>query len=346
MAQPGFFDLDNRYESISQLGDPLETLDRSIPWETFRPVLKKALRKFKKSNAGRKPYDPVFMFKILVLQSLYNLSDDQTEFQIKDRLSFMRFLGLDFEDTVPDAKTLWLFRDTLANKGAIDKLFKKFNRTLDREGLYARQGQLIDASIVPVPTQRNTREENACIKQGEVPEDWQEQPHKLRQKDSDARWVKKNGQSHYGYKNHVNADRKHKLIRVYDVTDASVHDSQMFERILDPDNTGKQVWADSAYRSEEIDQALKKRNLKNEIKYKGYRGMPLSQAKQRVNRKRSSIRAPVEHIFGFQKNSLGGKFIRTIGIIRARARIGLMNLAYNIKRYVYLTKNKPAISTA
>ena len=326
MAQPGFFDLDNRYESISQLGDPLETLDRSIPWETFRPVLKKALRKFKKSNAGRKPYDPVFMFKILVLQSLYNLSDDQTEFQIKDRLSFMRFLGLDFEDTVPDAKTLWLFRDTLANKGAIDKLFKKFNRTLDREGLYARQGQLIDASIVPVPTQRNTREENACIKQGEVPEDWQEQPHKLRQKDTGA--------------------RKHKLIRVYDVTDASVHDSQMFERVLDPDNTGKQVWADSAYRSEEIDQALKKRNLKNEIKYKGYRGMLLSEAKQRVNRKRSSIRASVEHVFGFQKNSLGGKFIRTIGIIRARARIGLMNLAYNIKRYVYLTKNKPAISTA
>ena len=106
MAQPGFFDLDIRYESISKLGDPLEVLDQAIQLETFRPVLSKALRKFRKSNAGRKPYDSVFMFKILVLQSLYNLSDDQTEFQIKDRLSFMRFLGLDFEDTVPDAKTL------------------------------------------------------------------------------------------------------------------------------------------------------------------------------------------------------------------------------------------------
>ena len=103
MSQPGFFDLDNRYESISKLGDPLEVLDQAIPWETFRPVLSKALRKFKKSNAGRKPYDSVFMFKILVLQSLYNLSDDQTEFQIRDRLSFMRFLGLDFEGKVPDA---------------------------------------------------------------------------------------------------------------------------------------------------------------------------------------------------------------------------------------------------
>ncbi len=346
MAQPGFFDLDNRYESISKLGDPLEVLDRSIQWETFRPVLAKALRKFKKSNAGRKPYDSVFMFKILVLQSLYNLSDDQTEFQIKDRLSFMRFLDLDFEDSVPDAKTLWLFRDTLANKRAIDKLFKKFNRYLDREGLIARQGQLIDASLVPVPAQRNTREENTRIKQGETPEDWKKQPHKLRQKDTDARWVKKNGQSYYGYKNHVNADRKHKLIRTFDVTPASVHDSQVLEQILDSNNTGKQVWADSAYRSEEIDQTLKKRGLKNEIKYKGYRHAPLSQAKQEINKKRSSIRAPVEHIFGFQKNSLGGKFIRTVGSIRARAKIGLMNLAYNMKRYVYLTKNKPELSTA
>lgn len=346
MAQPGFFDLDNRYESISKLGDPLEVLDRAIPWETFRPVLNKVLRKFKKSNAGRKPYDPVFMFKILVLQSLYNLSDDQTEFQIKDRLSFMRFLGLDFEDTVPDAKTLWLFRDTLANKGAIDKLFRKFNRYLDREGLYARQGQLIDASLVPVPVQRNTREENSCIKKGEVPEDWQEQPHKLRQKDTDARWMKKNGQSHYGYKNHVNADRRHKLIRAFEVTTASVHDSQVFEQIIDPANTGKQVWADSAYRSETIDQTLKQRGFKNEIKHKGYRNAPLTEAKQRINKKRSSIRAPVEHIFGFQENSLGGKFIRTVGRIRARAKIGLMNLAYNMKRYVYLTKSKPAHSTA
>ena len=345
MTQPGFFDLDNRYESISKLGDPLEVLDHAIPWETFRPVLSKALRKFKKSNAGRKSYDSVFMFKILVLQSLYNLSDDQTEFQIKDRLSFMRFLCLDFEDTVPDAKTLWLFRDTLSSKNAIDKLFRRFNRYLDSEGLFARQGQLIDASIVPVPVQRNTREENTNIKQGQVPEEWQEQPHKLQQKDTDARWVKKNGRSHYGYKNHVNADVKLKLIRTYMVTDASVHDSQVFDPLLDSSNTGKQVFADSAYRSNKINSTLKERGLKNEIHQKGYRGVPLTEAKQRVNHKRSKVRATVEHIFGFQQNSLGGKFIRTIGILRARTKIGLMNLAYNMKRYVYLTKNKPAHAT-
>ena len=238
-----------------------------------------------------------------------------------------------------------MFRDTLANKNAIDKLFKKFNRYLDREGLFAREGQLIDASIIPVPVQRNTRKENTCIKQGEVPEDWQEQPHKLQQKDTDARWVKKNGHSYYGYKNHVNADRKHKLIRTFDVTDASVHDSQVFDRLLDSNNTGKQVFADSAYRSKEIDSTLKERGLKNEIHHKGYRGTPLTEAKQRVNHKRSKVRARVEHIFGFQQNSLGGKLIRTIGILRAHTKISLMNLAYNMKRYVYLTKNKPVHAT-
>ena len=346
MAQPGFFDLDNRYESISKLGDPLEVLDRSIPWESFRPLLIKSLRRFRKSNAGRKPYDPVLMFKILVLQSLYNMSDDQTEFQIRDRLSFMRFLGLDFEDSVPDAKTLWLFRDTLANKGAIDKLFKKFNRYLDQEGLIAQQGQLIDASLVPVPIQRNTREENAHLKKGEVPDDWKDQPHKLQQKDTSARWVTKNKRSTYGYKNHVNADRKHKLIRTYDVTSASVHDSQAFNNLLDPTNTGKTIWADSAYRSDEIDQTIQSKGYKNNIHYKGRRNAPLSEAKLKINKKRSAIRAPVEHIFGFQQNSLGGKFIRTIGIVRARAKIGLMNLAYNMKRYTYLINRKSTLSTA
>jgi IS5 family transposase len=295
MVQPGLFDLDNRLESLSRLGDPLLTLNKTIPWNTFRPTLTKALKKFRKNNAGRKPFDSILMFKILILQSLYNLSDDQTEYQIKDRLSFTRFLDLQLEETIPDAKTLWTFRDTLSQKGAI-------------------------------------------VKQGEVPTAWKDKPDKLRQKDTDARWTKKNGKSYFGYKNHINTDRKHKLIRNYEVSDASVHDSKMFDSVLDPDNTGKQVWADSAYRSSASDEELKRRNLKNEIHYKGYRNRPLSKAKLRVNKKSSKVRARVEHVFGFQQNSLGGKLVRSIGILRAKAKIGMMNLAYNIKRYAYLQR--------
>jgi len=338
MAHPGLFDLDNRLESLSRLGDPLETLNQVIPWDVFRPALTKALKKFRKSNAGRKPFDSILMFKILVLQSFYNLSDDQTEYQIRDRLSFTRFLGLELEDTIPDAKTLWSFRDTLSQKGAIKKLFKKFNRFLDDEGFVARQGQIVDASLVAVPVQRNTREENATIKQGQVPETWKDKPHKLHRKDTDARWTKKNGTSYFGYKNHVNTDRKHKLIRAFEVTNAAVHDSLVFDQLLASGNTGKQVWADSAYCSVASSRELKRRNLKNEIHHKGYRGQPLSEAKLRVNKKRSRIRARVEHVFGFQQNSLGGKLVRTVGIMRAKAKIGMMNLAYNMKRYVFLQR--------
>jgi IS5 family transposase len=139
MAQPGFFDLYNSYKLINRPGDH-GSYGSVHSSEKFRPLGSKALYKFKKSNAGHKPYDSIFMFKILVLQSLNKLSDVQTKFQIKDRLSFMPFLGLDFEDRVPDAKTLLLFRDMLSNKNTIIKLFRRFNRHLNHEDLFVLQG--------------------------------------------------------------------------------------------------------------------------------------------------------------------------------------------------------------
>ena len=123
-------------------------------------------------------------------------------------------------------------------------------------------GQIIDASIVAVPKQRNNRDETAWIKDGETPEGWNSNPAKRSQKDTDARWTKKHGKSHYGYKNHVNVDRRHKLVRRYKVTDAAVHDSQVVEDILDPNNTASDVWADSAYRSAEIEAKLAEKGLK------------------------------------------------------------------------------------
>ena len=346
MRQPGFFDLDERYSALSKQGDLLEVLNESIPWSTFRPVLKKIEKTERKSNAGRKRYDPVLMFKVLVLQSLYNLSDEQAEYQIRDRLSFMRFLGLKFEDSIPDATTIWLFREALAQRGLIEKLFAQFNRYLDGQGYLARKGQIVDASIVPVPRQRNTREENAIIKGGETPPEWGTQPHKRSQKDTDARWTKKHGKSHYGYKNHVSVDNEDKLIRRFDVTDASVHDSQVFDELVDPNNTSGKVWADSAYRSAETEQSLKDSGYRSEIHHKGRRNTPLSKHKQEVNRRRSRVRARVEHVFGFQENSMGGKFIRTIGIVRARAKIGLMNLGYNLERYCWLEKRRHRVSAS
>lgn len=335
--QLGFFDLTHRYDALTAKGDPLEHLAQQIPWAGFGKMLEKSLRRSKRTKGGRPPFDAILMFKILVLQALYNLSDDQTEYQIRDRLSFMRFLGLDLHQRIPDAKTIWLFRETLAQAGVVEKLFKQFDTYLAAPGVQARGGQLIDASLVPVPKQRNTREENATVQAGECPAEWEAQPAKRRQKDTDARWTKKHGVSHFGYKNHVNVDKTHKLIRRYTVTDAAVHDSQVLEDVLQSKAAGRDVWGDAAYRSDEIEAQLKKRKLRSKIQYKGYRASPLTPAQQHTNQRRSRIRARVEHIFGHQAMAMGGTLIRTIGQIRARAKIGLKNLAYNFQRFLVLT---------
>jgi len=336
-SQLSFFDLATRYDALSHNGDPLEALAFHVPWAKFRPTLERVLRRSKRTQGGRPPFDAVLMFKILVLQALYNLSDDQTEYQIRDRLSFMRFLGLDLHQRIPDAKTIWLFRETLAQAQVVETLFAQFEAYLAAHGLHPRGGQLIDASLIPVPKQRNSRDENATIKAGECPTEWEHQPAKRRQKDTEARWTMQHGKTHYGYKNHVNVDKKHKLIRQYTVTDAAVHDSQVLAEVLLPAEAGRDVWADSAYRSEEIEGQLQDRQLRSKIHHKGYRNKPLTAQQHGHNRARSRIRARVEHVFGHQMTAMGGKLIRTIGLVRARLKIGLKNLTYNFQRFLILS---------
>ena len=344
MMQIGFFDLLDRYVSLDARRDPLVEIDAVVPWEEFRPALERVWRKpdeARKSRAGRKPMDAVLMVKTLVLSALYNLSDDQIEYQVRDRLSFMRFLGLGLEDRVPDAKTVWLYREGLAQAGKVEELFGQFDLHLARQGYIARGGQILDASIVPVPKNHNTREENKAIKKGEVPEDWETKPAKRSQKDVDARWTKKHGKSHYGYKNHVNVDRKHKLVRRWHVTHAAQHDSQAVDLLLMRGNTGSGVWADAAYRSEEMEGKLRDRKLKSHIHRKGKRGKPLTEQAKGGNRTKSIVRVRVEHVFGAQANDMGGTLVRTIGIARANTKIGMKNLAYNMRRLVQLRSINP-----
>ena len=250
----------------------------------------------------------------------------------------MRFLDLELEDPVPDATTIWLFREALAQAGLINKLFERFGQHLEAEGYIARGGQIIDATIVSVPKQRNTKQENETIKAGKTPEGWEKQPAKNSQKDKDARWTKKNDESYYGYKNHLGVDKAHKLIRKWDATDAAVHDSQKLDDVLDLCNTGKEVWADSAYRSVQIEARLKEKGLQSRIHRRAARNRPLSERQKSANTTRSKVRARVEHVFGHQQSSMGGKIVRTIGIVRARFKIGMMNLGYNIRRLVQLER--------
>ena len=341
MGQLGFFDTDKRLAALSAKGDPLEAIDRLVPWESFRDDIEAVVQTReaeRKSAAGRKPIDAIVLLRMLILQSLYNLSDEQVEYQVRDRLSFTRFLSCGIEDCIPDGTTLWLFREKLAQAGVIEKLFDRFDRHLGANGYVARGGQIVDATIVAVPRQRNTREENETVKSGRTPAAWEKKPAKNRQKDKDARWTKKHGRSFYGYKNHVNADAKHKLIRRYDVSDAAVHDSQRLDGLLTKANTSAEVFADSAYRSAETEAGLKVRGFRSRIHVRATRNHPLSERQVEANRKKSRIRVRIEHVFGAQETSTGSRLVRTIGIVRARAKIGLQNLVYNIRRLVTLER--------
>jgi IS5 family transposase len=255
----------------------------------------------------------------------------------------MQFLDLGLEDTVPDATTVWLFREQLQQQGLVEELFEQFGTYLQGAGYAAKDGQIVDATLIPVPKQRNTRKENQTIKQGDVPAEWQEQPHKLAQKDIDARWTKKNGTSHYGYKNDVSSDVGFKFIRRYAVTDASVHDSQVLGELLDADNSGDGLWADSAYLSVLIVEVLKLIGFEPHINERAYRNRPLTDEQKAANRERSKTRAKVEHVFGDFVTSMGGKVVRSIGLARAQTQLGLKNLVYNLKRFVCL-ETQPAAS--
>ena len=332
----GFFDEEFRLQKLSRQKDPLEKLLRHIDFELFRPLLEESLRKAVKSNAGARPYDYVLMFKILILQRYYNIGDDKMEFAILDRLSFMRFLELTLSDKVPDAKTIWLFREQLTQDNTVEKLFDRFKQELHKKNLIANEGKMVDASFVEVPIQRNSRAENQQVKEGIVPDEWKKKPNKLEQKDTDARWTKKNNTSYYGYKDHIKADEKSKLIDSYTVTDASVHDSQEIESLLTEEDKGQPLHADSAYRSEEIEAMLKEKEMTSQVQEKGCRNNPLTDQQKENNKVKSKTRARVEHIFGFIENSMNSPYIQTIGIKRATAVIGLMNLTYNMFRYMQL----------
>ena len=342
-GQFSFFDLENHLEKIYQINDFLLKLNVLINWEIFRETLNIVRDKERKSNAGRPPFDVLLMFKVLVLKSMYNLSDEQTEFQIRDRISFRDFLGLTLADIVPDAKTIWAFAEQLKNLELEQLLFDRFDEELDRQGFQVKGGTIVDSSFVEVPRQRNSREENKQIKNVEVPDRIASNPHVEAQKDLDAEWTKKGNDTFFGYKDHVASDVEHKLIRGYGVTGAATHDSEPYLDVVPekPAFDDQEAYADSAYAGEKIDTELKKRGYKPQICEKGYRNHPLTEEQKESNRKKSKVRCRIEHIFGAQKMRMGNEILRSIGFARARFWIGMRNLMYNMSRLVSLKRPKP-----
>ena len=354
-GQRGFWDVEDRLKQLSAEGDPLEKLNATVDFEMFRPVLGKAVGRPDASKGGRPGFDAVLKFRMLVLQAMHGLSLRQTEYLVRDRLSWMRFCGLGPGDEVPDANTLWDFREALIAARALDRLFGRLDRAIQAAGYLPMGGQIIDATLVAAPKQRNTEAEKAAIKAGNIPDDWKDKPSKLRQKDRDARWTVKFSKAKpsedgdaridiaipvFGYKNHISIDRRHGVIRRHKASDAAAHDgARLREGLVDPANTASDVWADTAYRSQANEEYLERHGRKSRIHHKKPKGKPMPKAVASANAGKSKIRAHVEHVFAEQKDRMG-LFVRTIGLARAEAAITIANMAYNMKRWCWLDRRR------
>jgi transposase, IS5 family len=343
---PGFFDVDERLAALSAKGDDLERVKALVDFELFRAALETAVPRAERSKGGRPPFVHVLMFKILILQAMLLLSDERCEYLIKDRLSFMRYLGLGLSDAVPDVNTIWTFREALKRSNAANALLQHFDAALREAGYLAMSGQIVDATIVAAPKQRNTSAEKKAIKDGRIPEDWKEEPAKLAQKDRDARWMIKYTKAKpsedealrvdlaipaFGYKSHVSIDRAHGLIRNWTVPHAAAHDGARLEEVLDRTNTTSEVLVDTAYRSAKNEEMLLRRGLVSRIHRKKPKGRPMPERTRLANAQKSKVRSAVEHVFAHQKGMMG-LFVRTIGLARARLKIGLCGRTYSSKR--------------
>ncbi len=351
MEQRSLFGLSEQLEKLSKHGDPLEVLGATVDFEHFRGWLVEGLGHGDGSKGGRPSFDPVSMFKALILQTQHNLSDARMEFMIRDRLSWMRFLGFDLGGPTPDKNTLRHFRNRLTETGTLKRVMKAFDWQLKKKGYIPMSGQIVDASLVPAPKQRNTEGEREAIKAGKsAKEIWPDAPNKAAQKDVNARWTLKIGGKvrHkpdgtplpmiavpvFGYKSHIAIDRRFGFIREAAVTSASAADGRQLRHLVTTENTSSEVWADSAYRSQKNEKWLASKMLTSRIHRRKPAGKPMPEATARANAKKSAVRARIEHVFAHQKNRFG-LFIRTIGIARAEAKLTLANLAYNFDRLVF-----------
>ena len=359
MKQRGLFSLSEHLERISEDGDPLEVLAETVDFEYFRGWLVDGLGYGDGAKGGRPPFDPVSMFKVLILQAQHNLRDKRMEYMIRDRLSWLRFLDFDLGGPTPDENTIRLFRNKLTEAGTLKRVMKAFDWQLHKKGYIPRHGpmsgpmsgQLVDASLVPAPKQCNTAPEREAIKAGKsATEIWPDKPNKAMQKDVDARWTLKVGGKirhrpdgtplpqiatpTFGYKSHISIDRRYGFIRGQTVTSAAAPDGRQLKQLVTTENTSGEVWADSAYRSQSNEKWLAEKIFVSRIHRKKPKGKPMPRATARANAKKSSIRARVEHVFAHQKNRFG-LFIRTIGLKRAEAKRTLANIAYNMDRLVF-----------
>lgn len=331
--QISIFDESNKIKKLEKMSNALNKLESIIDWTAFRSTLNRAIPREKTPKGGRPPYDNLLMFKVLVLKRLFNLSADETEYQINDRLSFMKFLHLGLEDPVPDAKTIWLYEEKLSKSGAGKELFETLNKQIEAKGYITRTGSIVDATFIEAPKRKNTKEQREQLKNGEIPEEWddKEHPQKLMQRDLDATWTVKNKEAHFGYKDTVKVDLESKLITNYRATTASTNDKVAARGIFNEKD--RVAYGDCAYPSLELP-----KDIDNEICESPTKNHPLTAEQKERNHKKAKLRCRVEHVFAGIVQMVGGTTLRCKNLMRAELNISLINMIYNMRRIIFLAQ--------
>ena len=291
----------------------LDRLLELVRWYRFE----KLLARLRDEGPGRPGYPPLLMFKALLLQSLYALSDAELEEALADRLSFRRFVGLSLTDAVPDHTTLCRFRLRLVESALLDRLFAELDGQLEAAGLILKRGTMLDATLIDAAV--------SAPRQGEAP------------RDPDARLVSRKGKRgvSYGYKAHVGVDEGSGLVRTVITTPANVNDTVPADRLIRGDE--RIVWADAAYHTHAREAALKARGIKPRLARRANKHHPVLPPRLRhYNRLIARRRAAVETTFATWKRRMGLTAVRYIGLAKAAAQVTMTAMAFNLRRWARL----------
>ena len=295
-----------------KLNQRLDKINRLVDWKTFELRLKRIYS----SPCGRPSHPVLLLFKCLLLQAWYNLSDYALEEALDDRLSFRRFVGLSVSETAPDHSVFSRFRDQLIQHAIHEQLFNELDHQLESRGLIIKKGTLVDATVIEAaPKKPNQNPDGTAGKSPEDPE---------------ADWTKKGGKYLFGYKAHVGVDGTSELIRRIAMTPAHVHDGEMLGKVI----SGDEEWAfaDKAYDSAKNHKILQEKNVENGILMKGTRERKLSGVEKMCNRILSKFRCPVERVFGTLKRSYRYSRSRYLGLRKNGLQLTIMSMAYNLRR--------------
>jgi IS5 family transposase len=300
-------------KAYSKSGGFLEDILQTFEWAAFASLL----ANIHSETKGAPGYPPLMMFKIMLLQQWYNLSDPAAEEAVRDRLSFRRFCGVPLDQETPDHSSIWRFRQTIDKLGLAEKLLAEVNRQLDARGLIVKRGTLVDATIIAANVKRPPYEEG-----------------QVNPRDPDASFTKKNDETYFGYKAHIAVDEESDLIRAAEMTSADLHDSQRGEAMIQGDEAA--YYADKAYDSKALREKLAALGIDDKIAYKAKRNKPLVAWQKWFNTTASSVRCGVERANATMKNWYGMTRVRYLGLARNNCHLQFVACAMNMKRALVL----------